>query len=100
MLDQDYKGVFPPFVDLGWRLKPSSWGNGYATEGAKACINYGFKTFNFEELYAVTPKPNIPSQKVMQKVGMEFVQEFEHPKIPKESPLCRCCLFQINRPQS
>lgn len=38
LLPQTYKSAFTPNVDIGWRLKKSVWGKGYATEAAKACL--------------------------------------------------------------
>jgi ribosomal-protein-alanine N-acetyltransferase len=39
---------FTPCIEIGWRLKRESWGNGYATEGAKACLEYGTTTFGLQ----------------------------------------------------
>jgi len=39
---QEYKTKFTPAIDIGWRLKRSAWGKGYATEGAKRCLEYAF----------------------------------------------------------
>ena len=36
---QEYESVFSPATDIGWRLKKSAWGKGYATEGAKRCVS-------------------------------------------------------------
>ena len=39
---QDYDVEFTPFIDIGWRLDKNYWGKGFATEGAKRCLAYGF----------------------------------------------------------
>ncbi|MEZ4953946.1 MAG: GNAT family N-acetyltransferase [Saprospiraceae bacterium] len=95
LMHQTYESYFTPCVDIGWRLRKSAWGNGYATEGAKACLEFANHQINLPEVYAVAPKLNIKSQKVMQKIGMEMVGDFEHPNVEKESPLRFCNLYKI-----
>jgi len=86
---------FTPCVEIGWRLKASAWGNGYAPEGAKACLEYGFKELGIKEIYSFTPTLNHPSERVMQKIGMTKVGEFDHPKIEKGHRLERHVLYKI-----
>jgi RimJ/RimL family protein N-acetyltransferase len=43
---QEYRTEFTPAVDIGWRLKKSAWGKGFATEGAKKCLEFGFNQLN------------------------------------------------------
>jgi len=90
-----FEADFTPCVEIGWRLKKDAWGKGYATEGAKACLEYGFTNLNFKEVYSFTAKINRPSQNVMKKIGMHFVKEFNHPKIERNSNLCRHVLYVI-----
>ena len=73
-----------------------AWGNGYATEGAKACLDFAFNKLKIKEVYSVAPKLNVKSEKVMQKIGMEKVGEFEHPNIQTGSPLRICNLYNIS----
>lgn len=77
---------FSPCIEIGWRLHKDYWNKGYATEGAKACLNHGFTNLNMSEVYSFTTKENIPSQNVMKKIGMRFYQFFEHPDIPDNHP--------------
>ena len=92
-----FKAPFTPCVEIGWRLKYEAWGNGYATEGAKECLKYGFDTLGFDEVYSFTAKVNLPSENVMKKIGMEKVMEFNHPSINENSPLCKHVLYCINK---
>lgn len=39
---QDYPSEYTPSVDIGWRLIKTAWGKGFATEGAKRCLEYAF----------------------------------------------------------
>jgi len=73
IMDQNYGNDLNDFVDIGWRLKKSAWGQGYATEGAKGWLKYGFEKIGLKKIYAVAPVLNLPSQNVMKKLGMEKV---------------------------
>lgn len=86
---------FTPCIEIGWRLKRDAWGKGYATEGAKACLKYGFTELNFKEVYSFTAKINKPSEKVMKKIGMQYVKEFDHPKLEPNNKLCKHVLYVI-----
>ena len=91
---QDYESDFTPHVDIGWRLKQSAWGKGYATEGAKACLEYGFKTLRLREVYSVASVINVKSQHIMKKIGMEKIATFDHPKLLDNDRLKVCVLFK------
>lgn len=82
-----FKASFTPCIEIGWRLKASAFGKGYATEGARACLDYGFKVLKFAEVYSFTAKINLPSERVMQKIGMTKAGEFEHPNVQEGSIL-------------
>ena len=82
-----FTSQFTPCIEIGWRLKYDSWGNGYATEGAKACLNYGFHSLGFDQVYSFTAAINHPSENVMKKIGMSKIMEFEHPNVAKNHPL-------------
>lgn len=82
-------------VEIGWRLQQSSWNKGYATEGAKACLQYGFEQLGLDTIYAATPVINKKSQRVMEKIGMEFLLEFEEEKLGKDSHLNPCVLYRV-----
>lgn len=56
--------------EVGWHLKRSAWGNGYATEAARAVLNYGFKTLKLPIIYAVANPENQASIRVMQRLAM------------------------------
>ena len=47
---QDYRTGFTPATDIGWRLKKSSWGKGFATEGATRCLTYAFNELKLDRL--------------------------------------------------
>lgn len=97
LMHQTYNTPFTPFVDVGWRIISKACGQGYATEGAKACINFAFAEMELKELYAIAPELNKKSQRVMQKLGMSFHTHFEHPKLDLNSPLRKCLAYKIAR---
>ena len=97
MMYQTFESFFTPCVEIGWRLKCSVWGKGFATEGAKACLNYGFDTLGFSEIYSITAIPNLRSEKVMQRIGMERIGEFDHPGLENGHPLERHVIYRIKK---
>ena len=77
-----------PLYEIGWRLIPEVWGNGIATEGAEAVMDYAMEK-GITELYSFTSETNLPSRKVMEKIGMTFLDNFEFPDLSKYHPLKR-----------
>ncbi len=92
----NFNSDFTPCVEIGWRLKYGAWGNGYATEGAKACLKYGFDILGFNKVYSFTSKINLPSENVMKKIGLVKASEFEHPNINENNPLRPHLLYYID----
>ena len=88
---------FCPCIEIGWRLDKQYWGKGYATEGAKACLKHGYETLGFDKVYSFTANQNTPSQRVMQKIGMRFEQNFEHPDIAENHPLRPHICYSIDK---
>lgn len=95
--DQKYEAPFMPCVDIGWRLAKSFWGNGYATEGAKRCLEYGLETLNLEKIYAVATVINLPSIRIMEKIGMQKAGTFVHPKLVDNKQLRDCVYYVIDK---
>lgn len=91
---------FSPCVEIGWRLKRSAWGKGYATEGAKACLRIGFERLGLTEIVSFTTLTNLPSRRVMERIGMTNSNaDFEHPAVPEGNPLRPHCLYKISQAQ-
>ena len=91
---------FSPCVEIGWRLKRSAWGHGYAVEGAKECLRVGFERLGLEEIVSFTSLMNLRSLSVMQRIGMSNTnQDFEHPALPEGNPLRPHCLHKITHAQ-
>jgi 3-dehydroquinate dehydratase / shikimate dehydrogenase len=95
----NFEAPFTPAVEIGWRLAYDFWGKGYAPEGARAALNYGFNTLNLDEIVSFTAVANERSRKVMEKIGMHHSSEedFDHPKIAPGSQWRRHVLYKIQR---
>jgi RimJ/RimL family protein N-acetyltransferase len=66
----------PNDVQLGYRLRQAVWGQGYATEGARALICKGFTEPGVQRVSATTYQDNLASRRVMEKVGMTLVRTY------------------------
>ena len=88
---------FTPCVEIGWRLSAPSWGKGYATEAARAAIAYGFEEAGLDEIVSFTVPANRRSVAVMERLGMRFDGEFDHPRLPEGHPLRRHVLYRLER---
>ena len=88
-----------PSVEVGWRLAASFWGRGYAPEGALAAVGFGFQQLALDEIVSFTSVGNRRSRRVMEKLGMAHRSEddFDHPRIPQTSPLCRHVLYRLTK---
>lgn len=67
-------GHVPDDVELGYRLRKSAWGQGYATEASRALIDKGFLQLGVERVFATTMVVNTASRRVMEKAGLKFVR--------------------------
>ena len=94
---QDYQTAFTPAVDIGWRLRKSAWGKGYATEGAKRCLAFGFSELNFNKIIATCTVDNLRSENVMRKIGMEQLGIFKHPRLEEYPKYEECKCYGINK---
>ena len=92
---QTYESQFTPGVDIGWRLNKKYWNNGLATEGAKKCLDYGFNKLGLENIISTTPIINTKSIRVMEKIGMQKLADFKHPRLKLNEKLENCVCYEI-----
>ena len=94
-----FEAHFTPCVEIGWRLAREHWGHGYATEAATAALAFGFGGRALEEIVAFTVPANIPSRRVMGRLGMRRLpaDDFEHPAIAAGHPLRSHVLYRLRR---
>lgn len=76
-----FDAPFSPGWEIGWRILDKFWNNGYATEAAKACLNLAREKRLCNKLYSFTAIPNIPSENVMKRIGMDYQGTFMHPAL-------------------
>ncbi len=91
-----------PAVEIGWRLTQSAQGQGLATEGAQAVIQWAFEERELNEIVAVTVPSNPASRRVMEKLGMTHRPEFDfdHPRVPAGHNYLRHTLYSLSNPKS
>jgi ribosomal-protein-alanine N-acetyltransferase len=95
-----FEEKFTPCVEVGWRLAAEYWEQGFATEGARAALDFGFQTLRLNEILSFTVPANIRSRRVMEKLGMthDAADDFDHPLLPPGHRLRRHVLYRIQRP--
>ena len=73
---------------------------GYATEAARASLDYGFQVLKLKNIVAVTVPGNWRSRRVMDKLGMALDPQgdFDHPSIEEGHPLRRHVLYNLRAP--
>jgi ribosomal-protein-alanine N-acetyltransferase len=72
------------FYDLGYRLIRKYWGQGYASESAKASLDYGFNTLKTNVIYAMADAHNAASRKVIEKTGLHYIETFDLHGVPHD----------------
>jgi len=92
-----FEASFTPAVEVAWRLNRRYWGQGYATEAARAAIEDGFTRVGLTEIVALTTLANIASMRVMERLGMQRTIEFDHPLVPQGHELKRHILYRLRR---
>ena len=82
-----FEAHFTPAVEIGWRLGRAFWGHGYATEAAHAAVRAGFQEFGLRNIVAETAEANLPSRRVMSRLGMRHdrAENFRHPAYAADS---------------
>jgi RimJ/RimL family protein N-acetyltransferase len=87
---------FMPCVEIGWRLAAAQWHQGFATEAARAALEFGFRTLALDEIVSFTAVSNRPSRAVMERLGMvDRGEDFDHPALAEGHPLRRHCLYRL-----
>lgn len=100
--EPNWTAHFTPCVEVGWRLAADMHGTGYATEAARTAIAFGFENLFLTEIVALTIPDNIPSRRVMEKLGMvrDVDGDFDHPRIERGHRTSRHVLYRLDRPNS
>jgi RimJ/RimL family protein N-acetyltransferase len=94
---QDFAMPFAPCHEVGWRLATRHWGQGLASEGARAALRFGFERLGLDEIVSFTVTENVRSRRVMERLGMvhDPQGDFAHPALPAEHALSRHVLYRL-----
>jgi RimJ/RimL family protein N-acetyltransferase len=101
LLVVDFEAPFTPCVEIGWKLAAEYWGLGFATEGARESLRYGFTKLALGEIFSFTTVANARSRRVMEKIGLHHdpAGDFDYVKLPEGHPLRRHVLYRAKREQ-
>lgn len=103
-----YVGLWPadfvtgaPMVEVGWRLAREHWGHGYATEGAREALRFGFMDLGLDEVVSFTVPQNLRSIAVMERIGLirDPAGDFDHPRVDAVAypQLVRHVFYRLDR---
>lgn len=94
-----FAAAFTPAVEIGWRLHRAFWRQGYALEAAQAALECAFTRLDLDQVVAFTVPANLPSQRLMQRLGMQRDADgdFEHPRLPLGHALRPHVLYRLPR---
>lgn len=94
--DDSLEFDFLPCIEIGWRLAKKHWNRGYATEATRGVLKFVERQTDIKEVYAFTAARNIPSINIMEKIGMEPLENFDHPDIIEGHSLKPHVLYKIS----
>lgn len=75
-------------IELGYRFYRDYWGQGYATESAQLLLSHGLKELHFNPIVAAVDPLNIASERVLQRIGMQYWKDIDWETAP--SGFARC----------
>ena len=81
--------------EIGWRLRSEAWGQGLATEGAAAVLDYAFGIERFPTVGSYTTRENTPSIAVMKRIGLSHTADFINEALPDSHR--ECVLYSMTR---
>ncbi len=86
-------------AEIGWRLASDCWGQGYASEAARATTDWLFANLPDDTAWAITHTGNHRSRAVMERMGMTYRPEldFDHPRLAANDPLLRHVAYSLDR---
>lgn len=98
LMYRDFEAHFTPVVEIGWRLASTHWNQGYATEAARAVLDYAFSVLGLKEIVSFTSEINMPSRRVMEKLGFTHnpKDDFDHPKLEPSHRLSKHVLYRVS----
>ncbi len=80
LMRQDVEGE--SLVEVGYHFRRDHWGHGYATEAARACMDYAFERLNVEKIISLILAENLPSRRVAERNGMTVERQVMFHELP------------------
>ena len=77
--EPDFLPEIMPAVEIGWRLSRDRWGQGYATEAARAVMQFGFVTLGLPSIVSIFQIGNEASRRLVRKLGMQLDRRTQDP---------------------
>ncbi len=71
-----------PQLEVGYHLRRCHWGHGYATEAARACMDYAFRNLAAEKVISLIRPENLPSRRVAERNGMQVERQVTFEGLP------------------
>jgi RimJ/RimL family protein N-acetyltransferase len=97
-----WKAFFTPAIEIGWRLSTAWQRKGLAREAAETALDFAFHSLRLSRVVSFTVPGNTASWRLMERLGMRKIGEFDHPNLPEGDPLRRHLVYEIdasNRPK-
>jgi len=85
-------------MEIGWRLRETAWGHGYAKEAAIASLDLAFDRYEASHVVALTALGNQASQGLMKRLGMVRREDldFVDQRFPADSPVNPQIVYRID----
>lgn len=80
LVQQNVEGT--PLLEVGYHFRRDQWGMGYATEAARACIDYAFRNMNANKVISLIRPENMPSRRVAERNGMRIERQITYFGLP------------------
>jgi len=90
-----WEARFTPAVEIGWRIAPAFRRRGFAEEAARVALDFAFGALGLAEVVAFTVPGNVPSRRLMERLGMRDDGVFDHPRLPEGHPLRQHLLYRV-----
>jgi RimJ/RimL family protein N-acetyltransferase len=93
-----WEAFFTPAIEIAWRLSTASQGKGLAREAAETALKFAFDSLGVNRVVSVTTPANTASWGLMERLGMQKLGEFDHPRLPEGHTLRRHVVYEIAAP--
>ena len=90
----DFPASFTPCIEIGWRLAFPHWGKGDVFEAAFRFLHLAVEELHLKVVFSLTAMHNTRSIKLMQKLGLKFCTDFNHPHLPSDHRLSQHVLYR------